>query len=407
MDRTLEDTFYILFTTRAFATGIPTTLAGTPVVSAYEDNSLTQITAGITLGVDHDGVTGLNLLTIVATAANGYGAGQDYNLVITTGTVDSVSVVGEVVGSFSLGLSSAFKRLGAPAGASVSADTAAIKAETALIVADTNELQTDDVPGLIAALNDVAATDIVSAGAITTLAGAVVNVDTVDTTTTNTDMRGTDSAATAANLATAQADLDILTGTDGATLATAQGNYAPSKAGDAMTLTAAATSAQLVDDVLDEALSGHITAGTLGKAVADIETDATAILADTADMQPKLGTPAADVSADIAAVKAETALIVADTNELQVDWANGGRLDVILDAVLAMIDDARGEPAAGAPPVNPDLATKIDYLYKWTRNKKDNNGTTTNFYADDGSTVDHTQAVSSAAGTVTKGEIGA
>ena len=36
------------------------------------------------------------------------------------------------------------------------------------------------------ALNDIAATDIVSAGAITTLAGAVVNVDTVDTLTTYT-----------------------------------------------------------------------------------------------------------------------------------------------------------------------------------------------------------------------------
>lgn len=49
------------------------------------------------------------------------------------------------------------------------------------------------------ALNDVAATDIVSAGAITTLAGAVVNVDTVDTTTTNTDMRGTDNALLSAS----------------------------------------------------------------------------------------------------------------------------------------------------------------------------------------------------------------
>lgn len=45
-----------------------------------------------------------------------------------------------------------YARLGAPAGASVSADIAATKAETALIVADTNELQMDDVPGLIAAL---------------------------------------------------------------------------------------------------------------------------------------------------------------------------------------------------------------------------------------------------------------
>lgn len=106
-DITLADTFYAIFTTRAFATGIPTVLAGSPVVSAYENDSVTQITAGITLGVDHDGVVGLNLLTVVATGANGYEAGKDYSLVITTGTVGGVSVVGEVVGEFSVGRSAA------------------------------------------------------------------------------------------------------------------------------------------------------------------------------------------------------------------------------------------------------------------------------------------------------------
>ena len=106
-DITLEDTLYRMFSTRAFATGIPTTLAGSPVVSAYENDSVTQITAGITLGVDHDGVTGMHLLTIVATAANGYELGKDYALVITTGTVDAVSVVGEVVGEFTIGRSAA------------------------------------------------------------------------------------------------------------------------------------------------------------------------------------------------------------------------------------------------------------------------------------------------------------
>jgi len=48
------------------------------------------------------------------------------------------------------------------------------------------------------ALNDIAATAIVSAGAITTLSGKVTNVGTVDTVTTNTDMRGTDGANTTA-----------------------------------------------------------------------------------------------------------------------------------------------------------------------------------------------------------------
>lgn len=101
-DINLEDTIYPKFTTRAFATGIPTTLAGTPVLSIYEENNLTQITAGVSITVDYDSVTGLNQATIVATAANGYEAGKSYDLVITTGTVGGVSVVGETVFSFTV-----------------------------------------------------------------------------------------------------------------------------------------------------------------------------------------------------------------------------------------------------------------------------------------------------------------
>jgi len=37
-------------------------------------------------------------------------------------------------------------------------------------------------------------------------------------------------------------------------------------------------------------------------------------------------------------VKAETALIVADTGELQTDWVNGGRLDLLIDAIKAKTD---------------------------------------------------------------------
>lgn len=53
------------------------------------------------------------------------------------------------------------------------------------------------------------------------------------------------------------------------------------------------TAAAIADAVLDEALSGHTTAGTLGKAVADIETDAAAILVDTAE----IGTAGAGLTA--------------------------------------------------------------------------------------------------------------
>lgn len=105
-DYTLADTIHFMFTTRRFDTGAPFALAS-GVISAYENEGLTQITAGITLGVDHDGVTGLNLITVVASGANGFEAGKDYHLVITTGTVNSVSVVGEVVGRFTLARSAA------------------------------------------------------------------------------------------------------------------------------------------------------------------------------------------------------------------------------------------------------------------------------------------------------------
>ena len=250
MDIVLADTRYILFTTRAFATGIPTVLAGTPVVSAYENEGLTQITAGITLGVDHDSVVGLNLLTIVATGANGFEDDKDYSFVITTGTVGGVSVVGEVVGHFSI------QR--APVNwANVSNPTTALDLSgTDIQLVDTvtaytgNTPQTADHTAGIADIPTVSefnARTLVAASYFDPAADAVANVTLVATTTTNTDMRGTDSAATAANLATVDSNVD-------------------------------------------------------------------AILVDTGTTIPAtLGTPAADVSADIAAVKADTAAILVDT----------------------------------------------------------------------------------------------
>lgn len=101
-DITLEDTFYHDFTTLAFATGIPTTLLGTPVLSVLEENNVTPITAGVSVSVDRASIVGLNMATIVATAANGYESGKTYSIYISTGTVDGVSVVGEIVGQFSI-----------------------------------------------------------------------------------------------------------------------------------------------------------------------------------------------------------------------------------------------------------------------------------------------------------------
>jgi hypothetical protein len=83
-------------------TGAPVTLAGTPAVSVYK-NSTTQSTTGVTLSVDYDGVTGFHSVAI-DTSADGtfYAAGNTFDVVITTGTVNGVSAVGDVVGTFSL-----------------------------------------------------------------------------------------------------------------------------------------------------------------------------------------------------------------------------------------------------------------------------------------------------------------
>jgi len=148
-DYELEDTVYLPFTTRAFATGIPTALVS-GVVDIYEDATATPIITGETLAVTLNSVAGFNMITVTATAATGFGAGQSYTAILQAGTVGTVSVVGEVAAHFTLGMSSAAKDL-----ANATDGLGALKAETALILADTGELQVDDIPGKIAALDAV------------------------------------------------------------------------------------------------------------------------------------------------------------------------------------------------------------------------------------------------------------
>ena len=118
--------------------------------------------------------------------------------------------------------------------------------------------------------NATARTEVRATGAGTgTFDEATDSLEAVrDTAPLGTAMRGTDSAATASALATAQTDLDTLTGADGATLATAQANYAPSKAGDAMALTSGERTT-LAAAIWNALTSGMTTVGSLGKKLAD------------------------------------------------------------------------------------------------------------------------------------------
>jgi hypothetical protein len=108
-DYQLAQTIVFDFNTASFADGSPITLAGTPTLACYK-NSTTESTSGITLTVDYDGLTGFHHVAInTATDLVFYAALNNFSVVITAGTVGGTSVVGRVVGSFSLNNRSALR----------------------------------------------------------------------------------------------------------------------------------------------------------------------------------------------------------------------------------------------------------------------------------------------------------
>lgn len=93
------------FTTRTIA-GVPATLANSPVVAVYKGSATgtekTSAESYITLSVDFDSITGLNNILIDLSGDAFFETGQDYSVAITTGEVNSVSVIGETVFEFSI-----------------------------------------------------------------------------------------------------------------------------------------------------------------------------------------------------------------------------------------------------------------------------------------------------------------
>lgn len=155
--------------------------------------------------------------------------------------------------------SNTMTRLGSPAGASVSADVAAVKSQTAAIETDTQDIQSRLPAALVSGRMDA------SVGAM------AANVMTA--------------AAAASDLG---AEIATATWANGTRTLTAGTNIAIPSVGD------------IADAVLDEAMAGHTSAGTLGKAVADILEDTGTTLPGT------LSTIAGYVDTEVAAIKAVT-----------------------------------------------------------------------------------------------------
>jgi hypothetical protein len=224
------------------------------------------------------------------------------------------------------------------AGVDIAADIIAIKAETALIVADTNELQTDDIPGTIAALNDIAAADVWAVDATTQQTqgtfGQAIGDPVADTTTiyqsvaTNAagDNVAVDIAAVKAETALIVADTNELQTDDVPGLIAALNDP---------------TAATIADAVWDEAATGHTDAGKAGE---QLWTDVDAILADTNELQTD------DVPGLIAALQ-------------DISTAD------VLTQVNAAIDTAISELGVAAPTATPTIRTALMLMYMMTRNK--------------------------------------
>lgn len=268
---------YGKFTTFRPSTGAAFTLGGTPALSVYKDNSTTQSTSGVTLTANFDSVTGLNHFAI-DTSADGtfYSAGSFFDIVITTGTVDSVSVVGTVVASFTIRKDSSLKPTTAgrtldvtatgEAGidwANIGSPTTTVNFSGTTILTATNvETDTADiqsrlpaalVSGRIDASVGAMANNVLTASAIAADAITAAKVAADVTTELQSGL------ATAADLATVAGYID----TEVASIKAKTDNLpaSPAATGD---IPSAAT---IADAVWDEAIAGHLTGGSTGAAL--------------------------------------------------------------------------------------------------------------------------------------------
>lgn len=164
--------------------------------------------------------------------------------------------------------------------------------------------------------------------------------------------------AKTAALATAQTDLDTLTGTDGVTLATTQANYAPLQP---------TTAGRTLDVTVG---------GTAGIDWANIESPTTAVDLSGTDIQ------------DITTIAGTAA-----ANQI-----NNQMVDV-------MTTDTVAEMAQGAPPLSPSMEDILNYMYReFIRNRVVVNTDGTDqkqIYADDGTTILYEKGLTDAASILT------
>lgn len=252
-------------------------------VHIHKDDGLTQRNnaAGITVSVNFDGITGSHLIKIDTsdnTVAGFWVTGHDYFVRIEGTTVDGATI-NAVVGHFSI--QNRFMRGTDSAATAAALTTHDGKLDTADTVVD--GIQTD--------LSN--ATD--GLGALKALLDAIPT----------TAMRGTDGANT--------------------TVPDAAG-VAPTAAEIKTAIEAAGSSIALILADTGELQTDWKNGGRLDNLLDACNT----VVPDAAGVAPT----AAEIKTAIEQAGSSIAQILADTNELELDWTNGGRLDLLIDAIL-------------------------------------------------------------------------
>ena len=296
-DFTEDVTVYMMFNTYTSddpsASSTITNFTNTDV-HIHKDDGLTQRNnaAGITVSVDFDGITGSHMVKIDTsddTVGGFWVVGHEYFVRIEGTTIDGATI-NSVIGQFSI--ENRFNEVDVVKWLGTAAATPT--------VAGVPEVDVTHMAGGVQTVTDLK--DFADAG-YDPATNKVQGVVLVDTTTTNTDMVGTDNAALAATALTdvtwtdakaafldhsiatvdtvvdgIQTDLDNATDGLGALKAlidTVDGIVDAillDTGTDGVLLAATATSAQLVDDIWDEILSGttHNIAGSAGRRVREI-----------------------------------------------------------------------------------------------------------------------------------------
>ena len=308
------------------------------------------------------------------------------HLAFTFVNSSAVSVTVNVYTINALQTGDSFARLGAPTGASVSADIA-------------------DVP----TVSEFNARTLAAADYFDPTADTVANVTTVATLTGHTAQTGDTYAALPTNFS----DLSITVTTGRVDVASVEGSDATDQIRDAVV-----DDATRIDASALNTLSGFAPASTIAAAtdVPSAAANADAVWDEAASGHVGAGSFGVQCGTDIDA-------ILADTNELQTDWANGGRLDLLVDQIITdiaalnnistadvnaqvldvMNTDTFGEPT-GVPGATATLVAKLGWLAALARNKVTQTATTTTLRNDaDGANI-ATATVSDDGSTFTRNE---